>query len=118
MLHFEAFSHSNVNDDIGPATRSKLLSFGDQQKCGLKIEIAATVDYVKQFVKATYIFEGDGPVALECYEVIQKVSETLRTGHTRKCAIQQLTGAPPTDMRCQTLVAYPKHCAQPELEYF
>ena len=84
MLHFqdiEPFLRSN--DDISPATRPKLLSFyDDQQKRGLlQLEIAATVDYGEPFVKATYFLEGDGPLALECYEVIQKVSETLRTGH-------------------------------------
>ena len=122
MLHFqdiEPFLRSN--DDIGPATRPKLLSFDDQQKRGLlQLEIAATVDYGEPFVKATYFLEGDGPQALECYEVIQKVSETLRTGHIPnvQAVVQRLTGAPPTDMHCQTLVAYAKSCAQPGLEYF
>ena len=85
MLHFgdiEPFLRQY--DDIGPTTRPKLLSFfADQQKLALlQLEIAATVDWGEPFVKATYFLEGDGPLALECYEAIQKVSETLRTGHT------------------------------------
>ena len=57
------------NDDIGPTLRPKLISFfADQQKQGLlQLEIAATVDWGEQFVKACYFLEGDGPLALECY---------------------------------------------------
>ena len=109
------------NDDIGPATRPKLLSFADQQKLALlQLEIAATVDWGEPFVKATYFLEGDGPLALTCYEAIQKVSETVRTGHTPnvQAIAQRLSGAPLTDPRCQQLVAYAKSCAQPGLDYF
>lgn len=121
MLHFdeiEPFLRQNV--DIGPATRPKLLSFfDDRQKLGLpQLEIAATVDWT--FVKTTYFLEGDGPLALDCYEAVEKVSAAVRTGHTPivEAVAQRLSGASLTDVRCQTLVAYAKSCAQPGLEYY
>ena len=70
MLHFDVRMKTSV------------LPFCDeQQKLGLlQIETAATVDWGKQFVKATYFLEGDGPLALECYEAIQKVSLHIQMG--------------------------------------
>ena len=85
MLHFEDNEpFLRQNDDIGPTTRPKLLFFyDDQKKLGLlQIYIAVKVDWGDSFVKATYFLKGDGPLVLEYYETIQKVSETLRTGHT------------------------------------
>ena len=34
------------------------------------MELAVTVDAGKPFVQATYVLEGDGPLALQCYEVL------------------------------------------------
>ena len=60
------------NDDVGLATRIKLLSFFDdlQKHALLQLKIAAMVDWGEPFVKATYLLEGDGPLALECYEAV------------------------------------------------
>ena len=33
-------------------------------------------------IKACYFLEGDGPLALECYEAMEKVSASLRVGNT------------------------------------
>ena len=110
------------NDDIGPATRPKLLSFfADQQKLALlQLEIAATVDWGEPFVKACYFLEGDGPLALECYEAITKVSAAVHIAHTPniQAIAQRLSGAPHSDPRHQQLEAYAKSCAQPGLNYF
>lgn len=110
------------NDDIGPATRPKLLSFfSDQQKLALlQLEIAATVDWGEPFVKACYFLEGDGPLALECYEAIEKVSAAIRTAHTPnvQAIAQRLSGAQQSDPRHQRLAAYAKSCVQPGLDYF
>lgn len=110
------------NDDIGPATRPKLLSFfSDQQKLALlQLEIAATVDWSEPFVKACYFLEGDGPLALECYEAIEKASATICTAHTPnvQAIAQQLSGALHSDPRHQQLAAYAKSCVQPGLDYF
>ena len=112
------------NDDIGPATRPKLLSFFSdsnlQKQALLQLQIAATVDWGEPFVKACYFLEGDGPLALECYEAIEKVSAAIRTAHTPnvQAIAQRLSGALQSDPRHQQLVAYAKSCAQPGLDYF
>ena len=110
------------NDDIGPATRPKLLSFfADQQKQALlQLEIAATVDWGEPFVKACYFLEENGALALECYEATEKVLAGVRTAHTPnvRAIAQRLSGALPSDPRHQQLEVYAKSCAQPGLNYF
>ena len=58
------------NEDVSPATRAKLIEFfDDQQKLFLlKLELAVIVDVGAHFVKATYTLEGDGLLALICYD--------------------------------------------------
>ena len=98
------------------------MSFFDnlQKQALLQLELAATVDWEEPFVKATYFLEGDGPLVIECYEAVQKVSEAARVGHTPNvlAVAQRLSVAPSTDQRCQTLVAYAKSCIAPGLEYY
>ena len=112
------------NDEIGPTLSPKLLSFfADQQKQGLlQLEIAVTVAWGEPFVKACYFLEGDGPLALECYEAIERVSASLRVGNTPnvhatgKCLSGVQLSDTPTCT--QQLVAYVKSCVQPRLDYF
>ena len=61
--------------DIGPQTRPKLLAyFDDPQKIRyVKLELAAVIDYGEPFVRETYNLEGDGPLALSCYETVQEI---------------------------------------------
>ena len=62
----------NEIDDIGSALRPKLLDvLNNSQKCAsLRIELAGIVDWGEPFVKACYFLEGDGPLAVDCYEAI------------------------------------------------
>ena len=120
MLYFGDIEPFLVqNDDIGPATRPKLLAFfSDLQKQALlQLEIAATVDWGEPFVKACYFLEGDGPLTVDCYE---KVSASIRSAHIPNvhAIAQRLSGAPQSDQCHQQLVEYAKSCVQPGLEYF
>ena len=45
----------------------------------LKLELAATIDVGKHFVKATYFLEGDGPLVFSCYEKLSAVSQFCQT---------------------------------------
>ena len=74
------------NDDLGPATRPKLLAVltNPQRKSLLQIELASVIDCGEPFVKATYTLEGDGPLVLECYEIITTVQEAIRVAHMPK----------------------------------
>ena len=57
------------------------------------------MDWGEPLIKATYFLEGDGPLALECYEAVKKVSEAVHVAHTLNvlATAQQLSGAPLTD---------------------
>ena len=73
------------HEDIGsPATLSKLIGvFSDQSKnTYLQIELASVVDYGRHFVTATYKLEGDGPLALSCFEVIEEVQAAIHACYT------------------------------------
>ena len=124
MLYFgEIEPFLQENDDIGHSIRPKLLSFftDAQKKANLQLEVALTVDWGEPFVKACYFLEGDGPLALECYETTTKVSAAIQVGHTPnvQAVDQHLTGgAPQFSPQHQQLIAYAKACAQPGLDYF
>ena len=62
-----------------PATRHKLLQFlqDPQKKAFLEVELAIIVDAGMPFVQATYNLEGDGHLALECYEVISSLTAAV-----------------------------------------
>ena len=65
--------------DQAPATRHKLLQFlqDPQKKAFLEVELAIIVDAGMPFVQATYKLEGDGHLALECYEVISSLTAAV-----------------------------------------
>ena len=69
------------NEDVGPTLWPKLLAFFSypQTKSKLQVEIAATVDWGEPFVKACYRLEGDGPLAFDCYEMIDQVIASVAT---------------------------------------
>ena len=69
------------DDDIFPANASKLRTIlTDASKTRkLKMELAATVDCMEPFVKATYYLEGDGFLALEVYERLSALYISVST---------------------------------------
>ena len=73
------------NEDIGPSTRPKLLSFfTDMHKRAiLQLELAATVDWGEPFVKSSYFLEGDGPLCIDCYEAISAAVHTAHMPNVR-----------------------------------
>ena len=109
------------NEDVGPALRPKLLAFfsDPQTKSKLQIEIA-TVDWGEPFVKACYHLEGDGPLALECYETIDHISASVATENIPnvRAVSQQLTKQPPTHPLHEQWVSYARACVQDGIDYF
>ena len=71
------------DDDISRANASKLRTIlTDTSKTRkLKMELAATVDCMEPFVKATYNLEGDGFLALEVYERLSALYISVRSKH-------------------------------------
>ena len=106
--------------DFPPATRGKLLGMlnDPQQKPYLMVELAVTIDAGMPFVKATYTLEGDGPLALTCYETISTLNNEARQAHNPnlKAIVQQLSSGD-TQME-QQLHDYAKSCVQPGITYY
>ena len=60
-----------------------LTFFSDpNKKVCLHIQLAAIIDWGEPFVKATYKLEGDGPLVLQCYKVIDTVRATIKAANT------------------------------------
>ena len=54
----------------------------DPHQCRLlQLELAATIDVGEPFVKATYRLEGDGPLALEFFDVITMLQASVLNHH-------------------------------------
>ena len=108
------------NDDVSPGTRTKLLTFFSDlnKKILLQVELAAIIDWGKPFVKGTYKLEGDGPLALTCFEVIETITASIQSAnYPNLCAVaERLSGAQPTNM--QILLSHGQQCVQPAIDYF
>ncbi len=111
---------TNANEDLAPATRSKLLSVLNhpQQKAYLQVELAVTVDAGMPLVRATYNLEGDGALALKCYEIICTLKAAVQQAHypnLQGLATQLASG----NMQIQQQwTQYAISCVQPGLTYF
>ena len=108
------------NEDVGLATRIKLLAIlGDQQKNAcLQIELAAVIDAGTPLVKATYNLEGDGPLVLKCHDQISTVLNAITTAHyPNVTALAERMSA--GDRRVfQQWMAYAANCVQGAQQYF
>ena len=108
------------NPEMSPATNQKLLEIllTPTTKAFLQVELAAVVDAGESFVKATYILEGDGPLALTCFEVLSTLNAGIRVGHypNVQAIAQELSGGTPAVL--QQWVDYAKACVRPGLQYF
>ena len=105
------------NSDLPSVTTSKLLRIlKDQPTCRkLKLEIAITVDSMKLFVKATYLLEGDGPLA---YQHLSLLYNHIATEHYPNVSAlaQQLAGG--NQSHQQQAIAYAKACCDTAYSYF
>ena len=75
--------YHTANQDVDTATTANILAMlsDPQQKGQLQLELAVTVHVGQPFVKATYHLEGDGPLALNCYEVIHMLQASICSNH-------------------------------------
>ena len=105
------------NSDVSPATRTKLLSFFADPS-NLQVELAAITDYGEPFIKATYKLEGDGPLALECYEIMEYVSRSVEWAHAPnvEAVVNSLSRGSQTAK--QKFLNYAKSCVQPAHSYY
>ena len=104
------------NPDIAPKSKEKLLLLLQMKANELLIELAINVDVGEVFVKATYDLEGDGPLALECYEKVMGVQNSIQVRHwpnTLAVARRIATSHVPE----QVWMSYAVNCVQP-FDYF
>ena len=71
------------SEDVGLATRAKMKETiaNPHSKALRHLELAVTMDAGLPFVQATYRFEGDGSLALSCYEELDKLLQGIRIAH-------------------------------------
>ena len=91
-----------------------------QKKSHLQVELAVVIDVGKQFVKATYSLEGDGPLVFTCFEVLTAVDASIHTGHlpNTSAVIQHLSRNFGNTISSQQWLAYARRCIEPGLNYF
>lgn len=84
----------------------------------LQLELAATVDAGEPFVKATYRLEGDGPLALECYEVVTMVQAAIHSGHYPNVTALAQRFSCGNSVAMNQLIRYAQSCVKPGQQYF
>ena len=108
------------DEEFAPALKPKLLSvLQDPTKSKLlQLELAATIDAGEPFVKATYRLEGDGPLALECYEIVATVQVAIHSNHYPNVTVlaQQFSGG--NTVARNQFVQYAQSCVKPGQDYF
>ena len=121
MVHFGDLERFlTYNNMFSPATKAKLLSIlTDPSKCAsLQMELAAVVDAGVSLVRATYNLEGDGPLVLECYEIMSTVVASIQAGFYPNVEVVSRKLCPGNSMAQQQQVAYALQCVEPGLQYF
>ena len=92
------------------------------KKSLFNIELAAVVDAGEPFVKATYNLEGNGPLALNCYEVVQELKMRINNPHypNVNALADQLSSLSfdSSSYAVQQWVQYASACVDPGLQYF
>ena len=82
------------------------------------VELAVTIDPALPFVRATYLLEGDGPLALSCYEAISSLNSAARqANYSNLSAVASTLSAGDTDME-EHLIAHATSCVQPGISYY
>lgn len=120
MTTFGDVSPLLEDEDISPANANKLRAIlCDSAKTRkLKMELAATVDCMEPFVKATYNFEGDGFLALETYECINALYIAITTKHMPNVKAMAKHEANGNSVNEKLLLDYADACVKPAYDYF
>jgi hypothetical protein len=93
--------------DVAPKSTKKIQQLLQSSSSKLLLELAVTIDAEEIFVKSCYKLEGDGPLALECYEVICSINAAIQVCHlpNTTAVAKRLADSSATE---QSLVQYAK----------
>ena len=83
----------------------------------LLVELAATIDAGEPFIKATCKLEGDGTLALQCYEILSSVRAAVQVFHLPNTVAVAKRVASPIRSE-QHWMDYAKSCIKPGYDYF
>lgn len=108
------------NDDFASATRAKLLAFFDdpQRRVLLKIELAVVVDFGVNFVKTTYLLEGDGVLVFRCYEAISTLTAAVNLAYYPNLSAVARQVSNGNAVLLQQLEMHGKQCIEPAIQYY
>ena len=84
----------------------------------LKVELATVVDIGTHFVNATYNLEGDGVLAVKCYEEILKIRAAISANYYPNLQAVSRESSSGNPALQQQLIAHGISCIQPGLLYF
>ena len=107
--------------DVAPATNAKLQALlQDRLKSvHLQLELSSIVDWGEHFVKATYTLEGDGPLCLRCYEVIDTIYAAIASAHIPNVeAVAKKLATEIRGIHESQMLQYAQKAIQPGLDYF
>ena len=82
------------------------------------VELAVTVDAGMRFVQATYKLEGDGPLALTCYETISVLNAVARQAYYPNLQAVTSEISSGNSLIEIDLVQHAKSFVQPGLNYY
>ena len=105
---------------VSPATIEKLLSVlrNHQEKKLLQVELAVTIDAGMPFVQSMYNLEGDGPLALTCYDIISALNMSARQAHYPNLDDVAAHIAAGNTQEESDLLQHAKKCIQPGITYY
>lgn len=84
----------------------------------LKVELAAVVDARKPFVEATYKLESDGPVVLECFDIVSSLSIATKMEHYPNVqAVVESIANGKNDVQLKWM-RHTRECIKPAVKYF
>ena len=89
-------------------------------KAYLQVELAAVVDAGEASVKTTYNLEGDGPLALTCFEILNTLTASIQVDHypNVQAIAQMLSAGSLVILQHWVDYRYAKGCVRPGLQYF
>ena len=84
----------------------------------LKVELASVVDAGKPFVEATYKLESDGPIVLECFDVISALDVAIKMeNYSNVQAVVKSIANGKTDVQLKWM-KHARECIKPAMKYF
>lgn len=113
----DANYEENTNSNITVRSLLTVLKAPKQSNLARKRKVAI-VDFGEPFVKATYRLEGNGPLALDCFEIIDSLSASIRLCNAPNVEAIAKHLAHGSFTAKQKWIDHAKTCIEPGHSYF